>query len=200
MITYNNGSGGAAQLWRLTSPGYVGINASTIGQPLLDVKSLCVDGGSSANFETNGSNPSINLNVNVTGGDYANIDINPSDIQLTGAKVVANQNTQLSINGTYGQLRTEDNTASNYSSITTYPDQITLQSINGSSGASTTISMIPNNGIALSVDGNIGLGVLQSGYLVVGNLDAPAVLTIQKKLIKVYDSTGTFQGYIEVKQ
>jgi hypothetical protein len=200
MISYNNGGNGAAQLWKKVNPGDVEINASTIGEPLTFLSANCVDGTSSATYTFNGSNPDINIEAGIAANSDSSIYISSNELILQTSDYVTNQNNQIHQKPTYVQIRTENNTSSDYNSLTLYENSSSLVAQDGTTGNKREVALDNTAGIGMLINNNLALGINPTGNLIIGNLDAPAVLTIQKKLIKVYDTGGVFVGYIEVKQ
>jgi hypothetical protein len=200
MISYSNGGNGAAQLWKKVIPGDVEINASTIGEPLTFLSANCVDGTAGANYELNAGNPSINIQTSITANSDSVISMTNGELILQSSDYVTNQNNQIFQKPNYAQIRTENNTSSDYNSLTIYENSSSLLAQDGTTGNTREVALDNTAGIGMLINNNLALGINPTGNLIIGNLDAPAVLTIQKKLIKVYDTGGLFVGYIEVKQ
>jgi hypothetical protein len=199
MISYNNGSGAAPQLWKKVNPGDVEINATTIGEPLTFLSANCVDGSSSASYVFSGINPDINIQAGISANSNSSIYISSDELILQTSDYVTNQNNQIHQKPTYVQIRTENNTNSDYNSLTIYENGSSLVAQDGASGNKREVALDNAAGIGMLINNNLALGINPNGNIIVGELDPPAVLTIQKKLIKVYDTGGVLVGYIEVK-
>ena len=200
MINYNPGSAGSVQLWQKVNPGDVEINASTIGEPLTYLAANCVDGTAGASYELNGSNPSINIEASIAANSDSLISMSSNELILQSSDYVTNQNNQIHQKPNYVQIRTENNTSSDYNSLTIYENSSSLVAQDGTSGNKREVALDNAAGIGLLINNNLSFGLNPNGNLILGNLDPPGLVPVQQKLIKVYDVGGVFVGYIEVKK
>jgi len=202
MINYNPGSAGAAaQLWKLTGANEVSLNSTTAGTPLIYENNILDAGANNIIYDQRDASANqLSLSVYNSSSDNSTFQLNAPGSGWTTSKNSTNENSNISLAHYYIQIRSENNTSSDYNSLTINQTSSSLFGQDGATGNTREIALDNTAGIGLLINGNLSFGINPNGNLILGALDPPAVLTLQKKLIKVYDSSGLFVGYIEVKQ
>lgn len=201
MISYNNGIAASSQLWKLTGANEVSLDNTTAGTTLIYENNILDDGAGNIIYDQRDANANqLSLSVYNSSSDYSAFQLNAPGSGWSTSKNSTNENSNIDLAHYYVKIKTENNTTSDYNSLTVNQTNSSLFAHDGAAGLTREIALDNTAGIGLLINGSLSFGINPTGNLIIGNLDSPSVLTIQKKLIKVYDTGGLFVGYIEVKQ
>lgn len=197
MISYNNGGGSGAQLWKYNpNPGLetVYLTPSGIGNPIVTINSRAISAGNDT--EVNHVAGYFNIANNNAVGDYGNFTSGSSSIELS---TTSSTGEVAIFNGAPGTTTAmQANTSTVQTAVTAFASgKVEINSYDHGIGAEVKVSQ--TQGVILSIDNNPKFGIDNAGNIRVTQAIAPAPLTTTDNLLPIYNGGGALLGYLEIK-